>query len=45
MIIDRVELPGGVFRMGSDAFYPEEGPVHEMHVAAFALGRYAVTNR
>ncbi|HTL41679.1 MAG TPA: formylglycine-generating enzyme family protein [Pseudolysinimonas sp.] len=45
MIIDRVELPGGAFRMGSDAFYPEEGPVHEMHVAAFALGRYAVTNR
>jgi sulfatase modifying factor 1 len=39
-----VALPGGAFRMGSDAFYPEEGPVHEVHVAPFEIARYAVTN-
>lgn len=39
-----VELPGGAFRMGSDAFYAEEGPVHEAHVAPFAIARHAVTN-
>lgn len=30
--------------MGSDLFYPEEGPVHEVTVAPFAIGRHAVTN-
>lgn len=44
MIADLVTLPGGRFLMGSDAFYPEEGPVHEVEVAPFALARYAVTN-
>ena len=44
MIGEFVALHGGRFLMGSDAFYPEEGPVHEVEVAPFALGRYAVTN-
>ncbi len=39
-----VDLPGGTFRMGSDAFYAEEGPVHEAPVEPFAIARYAVTN-
>ncbi len=30
--------------MGSNAFYPEEGPPHEAEVGPFALGRFAVTN-
>ncbi|WP_338752543.1 formylglycine-generating enzyme family protein [Janibacter alittae] len=39
-----VRLDGGTFRMGSQEFYPEEGPVHERTVAAFAIDRHAVTN-
>lgn len=31
--------------MGSDDFYPEEGPVHQTEVHPFEIGRYAVTNR
>ncbi|WP_460706861.1 formylglycine-generating enzyme family protein [Myceligenerans halotolerans] len=38
-------IEGGTFRMGSDRFYPEEGFVVEATVAAFEIGRYAVTNR
>lgn len=44
MSSDFVDLPGGTFRMGSEAFYAEEGPVHEARVEPFAIGRYAVTN-
>ncbi|SFC58651.1 Formylglycine-generating enzyme, required for sulfatase activity, contains SUMF1/FGE domain [Nocardioides terrae] len=39
-----VEIEGGTFRMGSDDFYPEEGPVVEVHVDSFRLARHAVTN-
>jgi len=42
---DTVRLEGGAFRMGSDAFYPEEGPVRVVEVAPFSIDRYAVTNR
>src|SRR5579863_7441253 len=38
-------IPGGTFRMGSDDFYPEEQPVHEVHVDGFWMDRYAVTNK
>ncbi|WP_339393942.1 formylglycine-generating enzyme family protein [Brevibacterium metallidurans] len=40
-----VGLSGGVFRMGSeDALaYPEEGPVREVEVGAFAIGATTVT--
>lgn len=41
---DQVLLDGGVFRMGSEDFYPDEQPVHEREVAAFRIDRYAVTN-
>lgn len=40
-----VELPGGTFRMGSEAFYAEEGPVHPATVEPFAIAVHAVTNR
>jgi sulfatase modifying factor 1 len=42
---DLVELPEGVFRMGSQQFYPDEGPVHDEHVEPFAIERHPVTNR
>jgi formylglycine-generating enzyme len=38
-------LPGGSFLMGSDKFYPEEGPVQEVTVGEFWIDTYAVTNR
>lgn len=40
-----VALEGGTFRMGAEAFYPEEGPVVEVRVEPFRIARYAVTNR
>lgn len=40
-----IVVPGGEFAMGSNDFYPEEGPVHRARVAAFALDREPVTNR
>jgi formylglycine-generating enzyme len=40
---DMVEIPAGRFRMGSAAFYPEEGPVREVEVDGFAIQRGPVT--
>src|SRR4051794_30704456 len=40
---DMVSLPEGAFAMGSDEFYPEEGPVREARVGAFAVDRHPVT--
>ncbi len=40
-----VRLAGGVFTMGSDDHYPEEAPTHRVHVGAFGIDRYEVTNR
>jgi formylglycine-generating enzyme len=37
-------IPGGAFRMGSDGFYPEEGPVHDVAVDGFWMDRDPVTN-
>lgn len=37
-------IAGGDFRMGSDRFYPEEGPVHRASVAPFELDTDPVTN-
>lgn len=42
---EMVRLDGGEFRMGSEAFYPEEGPARRVSVAPFEIDRYAVTNR
>jgi formylglycine-generating enzyme len=41
---DLVELTGEVFRMGSQQFYPDEGPVHDEHVEPFAIEQHPVTN-
>jgi formylglycine-generating enzyme required for sulfatase activity len=41
---DMVRIGPGRFRMGSEAFYPEEGPVRSVAVEAFELDRFAVTN-
>lgn len=39
-----ISIPGGRLVMGSDEFYPEEGPVHERDVAPFELDAHLVTN-
>jgi formylglycine-generating enzyme required for sulfatase activity len=39
-----IRIPGGTLLMGSDEFYPEEGPVHERTVAPFELDAHPVTN-
>ncbi len=36
-------IPGGSFRMGSEDFYPEEGPVHEVSVDGFWMDERPVT--
>ena len=39
-----IALDGGRFRMGSEQFYADEGPVHEVTVAPFLLDEHPVTN-
>jgi sulfatase modifying factor 1 len=39
-----VLVPGGEFLMGSDKFYPEEKPVHQVTVDAFYIDKHEVTN-
>jgi sulfatase modifying factor 1 len=41
---DMVELSGEIFRMGSQRFYPDEGPVHDELVQPFAIEQHPVTN-
>jgi formylglycine-generating enzyme required for sulfatase activity len=38
-------IPGGVFRMGSDAHYPEEAPARPVRVDGFWMQATPVTNR
>ncbi|HEV3388474.1 MAG TPA: formylglycine-generating enzyme family protein [Solirubrobacteraceae bacterium] len=38
-----IEIPAGLFRMGSSGFYAEEGPVREVGVDAFAIDPGPVT--
>ena len=38
-------IPAGEFRMGSNASYSDEGPVHTVYVDAFYIDKYEVTNR
>jgi len=38
-------IDGGVFLMGSDDHYPEEGPAHPVSVDGFWIDRHPVTNR
>ena len=40
---DMAWIPGGTFRMGSEAFYPEERPVHEVTVDGFWVDDHPVT--
>jgi formylglycine-generating enzyme len=40
---EMVHVPGGRFRMGSARSYPEEAPVREVEVGAFAIDRGPVT--
>ena len=42
--LDLVNIPGGTFRMGSDAHYPEEAPVHTVSVDRFWMASTTVTN-
>jgi formylglycine-generating enzyme len=37
-------LAGGTFMMGSNDFYPEEGPAHPVTVSGFSIDPYPVTN-
>ena len=37
-------IAGGSFRMGSDRYYPEEAPSHQVHVDAFRIDDMPVTN-
>jgi formylglycine-generating enzyme required for sulfatase activity len=39
-----VWVPGGTFAMGSNAHYPEEGPVREVNVGGFWMDEHPVTN-
>ena len=39
-----VEIPGGPFTMGIDSDTPDEGPAHEVDVAAFQMDKFEVTN-
>jgi formylglycine-generating enzyme len=39
-----IRINGGIFRMGSERFYPEEAPVREVRVEGFWIDPYAVTN-
>jgi formylglycine-generating enzyme len=41
---DMLWIPDGSFQMGSEDFYPEERPVHEVSVSGFWVDRYEVTN-
>ena len=40
-----IRVPGGTFRMGSDAHYAEESPVHRVTVDGFLIDATPVTNR
>jgi sulfatase modifying factor 1 len=40
-----VFIEGGAFLMGSNKFYPEEKPAHEVTVNAFMMDKYLVTNK
>ena len=39
-----VWIPGGTFTMGSEEFYPEEAPTHEVSVDGFWMDETPVTN-
>lgn len=42
--IEMAALPAGTFTMGSNSQTPEEGPAHEVTLAAFDIDKYPVTH-
>ncbi|MFV0645314.1 MAG: SUMF1/EgtB/PvdO family nonheme iron enzyme, partial [Sphingomonadaceae bacterium] len=40
-----IHIPGGVFTMGSERFYPEERPLRKVRVDGFLMDASPVTNR
>jgi sulfatase modifying factor 1 len=40
-----IRVEGGIFQMGSDHHYPEEGPAHQVRVDGFFIDPTPVTNR
>ena len=40
---ESIRVSGGIFRMGSTEFYPEEAPVREVEVDGFSIDRTPVT--
>jgi formylglycine-generating enzyme required for sulfatase activity len=43
-LTELIEVPGGIFMMGADRFYADEGPMHVERVNGFAIERHPVTN-
>lgn len=43
-VVAAVDVARGRFLMGSDHYYPDEGPVHERTVGAFRIAVHPVTN-
>jgi formylglycine-generating enzyme required for sulfatase activity/uncharacterized membrane protein YkvA (DUF1232 family) len=43
-LVGMVWIPAGTFLMGSEDFYPEEAPVHEVTVDGFWMDQHVVTN-
>ncbi len=43
-LVELVEIPAGVFLMGSDE-YPNEKPIHEVRISAFRCMKFPVTRR
>jgi formylglycine-generating enzyme required for sulfatase activity/uncharacterized membrane protein YkvA (DUF1232 family) len=41
---EMVWIPAGTFGMGSEDFYPEERPVHQVSIDGFWIDRHLVTN-
>ena len=42
---DMVWIPGGTFHMGSENYYPEERPIHQVSIDGFWIDPYTVTNK
>lgn len=40
---EMIHLLGGTFMMGSDNGYPDEGPIHQVTLSDFSIGKYPVT--
>lgn len=43
VVPELIEIPAGVFTMGHDSF-SNASPPHQLHLAAFRIGKYPVTN-